>query len=86
MKRKVAWSLVMFVVLVGGLLSHTRSASSSSANQLLVVPPAVTASSSFLPPFVTTFDVDRSTMRPVLPPVQLPLTIELTRGDHCSQH
>ena len=52
-----------------------------------MVPPAVTASSSFLPPFVTTFDVEiKSTMRPVYPPVQLPLTIAAYEGRNYSQH
>lgn len=60
MKRKVACSLLMLVFLVGGLLSHTQSASSSSSNQLLVVPRAVTATSNFVLPFATTLDVDRT--------------------------
>jgi len=44
MKRKLALSLLVFVVLVGGLLHYTQSASSSSS----------------VTPFVTTFDVDRT--------------------------
>ena len=44
MKRKLALSLLVFIVLVGGLLHYTRSASSNSS----------------VTPFVTTFDVDRT--------------------------
>jgi len=44
MKRKLALSLLVFVVLVGGLLHYTQNASSSSS----------------VTPFVTTFDVDRT--------------------------
>ena len=44
MKRKLALSLLVFVVLVGALLNYTQSASSNSS----------------VLPFVTTFDVDRT--------------------------
>ncbi len=44
MKRKLALSLLVFVVLVGALLNYTHSASSNSS----------------APPFATTFDVDRT--------------------------
>jgi hypothetical protein len=44
MKRKLALSLLVLVVLVGALLNYTQSASSNSSAT----------------PFVTTFDVDRT--------------------------
>jgi fibronectin-binding autotransporter adhesin len=57
MKRKVAWSLLTLVTLVGLFLT-TQSASSSSSNQH-IVPGAVPDISSLAPVFATTFDVDR---------------------------
>ena len=60
MKRKVAWSLLAFVVLVGAFLKYTQSASSSSAIQRLAVPLAVSETSNLIPAFATTFAVDRT--------------------------
>lgn len=61
MKRRVAWSLLTMVVLVGALLNYTASASSSSANQhAAVVRTAREISPLMLPPLTTTFDVDRT--------------------------
>lgn len=60
MKRKVTWSLLTFVVLVGASLNDTPSASSSSTNQRTAVPRAVPETSNLIPAFATTtFDVDR---------------------------
>jgi len=56
MKRKLAWSLLALVVLVGAFLTYTQSASSSSFNQPIAVPGA----SNLIPAFATTFDVDRT--------------------------
>src|SRR6478672_11900468 len=41
MKSKVVWSLFTLVVLVGALLSYTRSAASSSPNPLVPAPPVI---------------------------------------------
>ena len=60
MKRKVAWSLLTLVVLVGAFLTYTQSASSSSSNQHIAVPRAVPGTSNLIPPLPTTFDVDRT--------------------------
>jgi hypothetical protein len=60
MKRKVAWSLITLVVLVGAFLKYTQSASSSSSNQRIAVPRAVPETSNLIPVFATTFDVDRT--------------------------
>ena len=60
MKRKVAWSLLTLVVLVGAFLTYTQSASSSSSNQRIAVPRAVPATSNLILPLTTTFDVDRT--------------------------
>src|SRR6267378_8607732 len=60
MKRKVVWSLLMFVVLVGAFLKYTQSASSSSSNQRIAVPRALPATSNLFLPLPTTFDVDRT--------------------------
>lgn len=53
MKRKIVWSLLTLVVLVGASLMYTRSASSSSSNQRIAVLRT-------LPSFATMFDVDRT--------------------------
>ncbi len=60
MKRKVVWSLLTTVVLVGGLLSYTPSASSSSSNQQVVLRTSPQISNLMLLPLTTTFDVDRT--------------------------
>jgi len=60
MKRKVAWSLLTLVILVGAFLTYTQSASSSSSNQHIAIPRAVPETSNLIPAFATTFDVDRT--------------------------
>jgi hypothetical protein len=69
MKRKVAWSLLTLVVLVGVTLKYTQTASSSSSNpnssnlsssNRIAVPRAVPKASNLIPVFTTTFDVDRT--------------------------
>jgi hypothetical protein len=61
MTRKIALSLLTFVVLSAALLTYTQSASSSSSNKRRAVPRAVTlTTSNLLPMFITTFDVDRT--------------------------
>lgn len=59
MKRNIALSLLMFVVLVCAFLKYTQSASSSSFNRL-EIPRAVPATSNLTSMFTTTFDVDRN--------------------------
>lgn len=60
MKRKVVWSLLTFVVLVGAFL-NTQSASSSSSNQHIAVARAINETSNLIPAFATmTLDVDRT--------------------------
>src|SRR5215216_4692687 len=46
MKRKITWSILTLVILLGAFLNFTQNAASRSAAPL--------------PPFVTTFDVDRT--------------------------
>jgi hypothetical protein len=60
MKRKVTWSLLTLVVLVGAVLTYTESASSSSVNQQIAVRRAVPGISTLLLPLPTTFAVDRT--------------------------
>src|ERR1700704_294577 len=60
MKRKITWSLLMLVFLVGAFLKYTPSASSSSSNQHLTVPRALPAIPNLMPPLASTFDVDRT--------------------------
>ena len=60
MKRKIVWSLLMLVVLVGASLKYTRSAYSSSSKQRMAALRAVPATSSLILPVATTFDVDRT--------------------------
>ena len=60
MKRKLAWSLLALVVLVGASLMFTPSASSSSFNQGSGVSPAVPGTANLLPFLATSFDVDRT--------------------------
>jgi hypothetical protein len=60
MKRKVVWSLLMLLVLIGASLTYTRSASSSSSNQRIAVRRALPAASNLMLPLATTFDVDRT--------------------------
>ena len=60
MKRKIAWSLLMLVVLVGATLKYTKSAYSSSSNQHIAVARTVPRTSNLLLAFDTTFDVDRT--------------------------
>src|SRR5258708_5033010 len=59
MKRKVAWSLLTLVVLVGATLKYTQTASSSSSNRISV-PLAGPKTPNLIPVFATTFDVDRT--------------------------
>ena len=60
MKRKVVWSLLTFVALVGAFLTYTQSASSSSSNQRIAVSQAVPELSNLMLPYTTMFDVDRT--------------------------
>jgi hypothetical protein len=60
MKRKVAWSLLTLVVLVGAFLTYTQNASSSSTNQDIAVQRAVPETSNLILPVATTFTVDRT--------------------------
>lgn len=61
MKRKIAFSLLMLVVLVGASLKLTPSASSNSSNQpAAVLRTAPEIFNSMLLPLPTTFDVDRT--------------------------
>src|SRR5258708_849637 len=64
MKRKVAWSLLTLVVLVGATLKYSQTASSSSSSpsssNRIAVPRAVPKTSNLIPTFATTFDVDRT--------------------------
>jgi hypothetical protein len=60
MKRKVAWSLLTLVVLVGAFLTYTQSASSSSSDKYVAAALAVPEASNLILPFATTFDVDRT--------------------------
>ena len=60
MKRKLAWSLFILVVLVGAFSKYTPSASSHSSNQHIAVARAVPESSNLIPALDTTFDVDRT--------------------------
>lgn len=59
MKRKITWSLLTLIVLVGASLKYTQTASSNSAANKSAV--AKSAASSSMPFFATTiFNVDRS--------------------------
>jgi hypothetical protein len=60
MKRKVAWSLLTLVVLVGAFLTYPQSASSSSSKPQIAVPLTVPETSNPIPLFVTTLAVDRT--------------------------
>ena len=60
MKRKLAWSLLALVVLVGASLNYTPSASSSSSNRESAVAPAVPGTANLMPLLATSFDVDRT--------------------------
>ena len=60
MKRKVAWSLITLVVLVGAFLTYIPTAASSSSNQHRVFPRAVPGTSNFMLPLPTVLDVDRT--------------------------
>ena len=60
MNRKVTWSLITVLVLVGASLKFTQTASSSSSNQQVTAPRAVRGSSNLAMPFATTLDVDRT--------------------------
>lgn len=60
MKRKVAWPLMMAVVLVGVFLKYPQSASSNSVSTGLSFPRTMTRGSNLLLPFATTFVVDRT--------------------------
>jgi HYR domain len=60
MKRRVAWSLLTLVALVGAFLTYTQSAATSSSNQRLAVPQAAHKISSLMPVLATTFTVDRT--------------------------
>jgi hypothetical protein len=60
MKRKVVWSLLTLIVLVGASLKYTQSASSSSITKYTSVRRAVRETSSPMMMFVTTLDVDRT--------------------------
>lgn len=60
MNRKLAWSLLMLVVVVGASLRYTQSASSSSAQVTPARRVPRGTSNLFLPLSTTTFDVDRT--------------------------
>jgi hypothetical protein len=60
MKRKIAFTLLTLVVLVGASLKYTQSVSSSSARQPITIPRGVGPISNFNLLFATTFDVDRT--------------------------
>src|SRR5882724_4753713 len=60
MKRKVTWSLITLVFLIGASLRFTQTASSSSSNQQVTAPRAVPGISNLAMPFATTLDVDRT--------------------------
>jgi hypothetical protein len=59
MKRKLPWSLLTFVVLLGAFL-NTQSVWSSSSNWHAAVPRIVAETSTLIPAFATTFAVDRT--------------------------
>jgi HYR domain len=60
MNRKVTWSLITLVVLIGVSLKFTQTASSSSSKQQVTAPRAVLRTSNLAMPFTTTLDVDRT--------------------------
>ncbi len=60
MKRRLAWSLLALVVLLGASLMYTPSASSSSFNHEGAVAPAVPGTANLIPLLATSFDVDRT--------------------------
>ena len=60
MKRKVAWSLLTLLFLIGASLSYTRSASSSSSKRPMAVPQGVPWTSNLFLPLATTLTVDRT--------------------------
>jgi hypothetical protein len=60
MKRKIMWSLITLVFLIGASLRFTQTASSSSSNQQVTAPRAVPGISNLAMPFATTLDVDRT--------------------------
>ncbi len=60
MNRKLAWSLLTCVALVGAFLTITPSASSNSSNKHLAAPRVVHGAANLILPFVTTLDVDRA--------------------------
>src|SRR5436853_2953365 len=60
MKRHIPWLLLSLFVVVGASLKYTPSASSSSSNQQITIARAVAKISNLVPPFTTTFVVDRT--------------------------
>lgn len=60
MKRKVAWMLLTFGVLVGASLGYAPSASSSSSDRRITFPLAVSPAVNLSLAFATTLDVDRA--------------------------
>lgn len=60
MKRRVVWSLLAFVILIGASLTDPQTASSNSANQSAVFGRAFHRLANFNPMLATTFDIDRT--------------------------
>ena len=60
MKRTLALSVLMLVVLVGASLKYTQTASSNSSKEKSMSVRAVPATTALMPLFTTTFDVDRT--------------------------
>ena len=60
MKRTLALSVLMLVVLVGASLKYTQTASSNSSKEKSMSVRAVPATTALMPLLTTTFDVDRT--------------------------
>lgn len=60
MKRTLALSVLVLVVLVGASLKYTQTASSNSSKERFQSVRAVPANNALMPLFTTTFDVDRT--------------------------
>ena len=60
MKRKIVWTLLALVVLVGASLKYTQTASSNSSIKQSVSVRAVPTTATLMPMLTTIFDVDRT--------------------------